>query len=209
MYVPVGRSHAGIVVERAEADAGGLVGTRCDRPQGRAAGRAECLAEAVGWLPDANEICTRQHAHRARHDSRLGRRAAAGAPLAARAVAVRGRDRLLGHLEAHPAAEAAAAERERVSGRMRHRGQHSPAKADCRFGCLRVRVRATAPEEARRREQGETRAWDDDALRSLPLRWQRWAPRQPGRRCLGLVRARATGRVFFPNPGGRGRRSAC
>ena len=88
------------------------------------------LAEAVGRLPDANEIGTRQHLHRTRHDARLRRRGDTGAPLASRAVAVRGPGRWLGHLEAHPTTEAATAERSRVSGRTGHRDQHTPARLE-------------------------------------------------------------------------------
>src|SRR5947208_1131189 len=79
-------------------------------PERGAAGRAEVLREPVRRLVGADQLVPGEDPQRPRDDARLrgGRRPRP--PLAARAVAVAGRDERLGHLEPNGAAEAPAGE---------------------------------------------------------------------------------------------------
>src|SRR5207248_9491050 len=110
------RAYAGIVVERAETHAEHVGVARAVAPERTAANRAERLGPAVAWRPLAHELLALDDPQRSRSDARLRGCRGAGSPLAARAVAIRGRDERLGHLVAHGATEAAAGERGSTHG---------------------------------------------------------------------------------------------
>src|SRR5438046_1327617 len=100
------RADAGIAVERAEADSANVAVARVNRPESRAAARAEALQEApVARVVGGDEVISRGDPERAWRDSRLRRRARAGAALTACAVAVARRDERLGHLVTDRATE--------------------------------------------------------------------------------------------------------
>src|SRR5207253_3133292 len=96
-----------------EADAHDVRIVRAPAPERRAADGAEVLREAaVAGVVAADELLAGQHAKRSGRDPRLRRGGRARAPLAARAVAVAGRDERLGHLEADASAQAATGQRQ-------------------------------------------------------------------------------------------------
>ncbi|MEA2153970.1 MAG: hypothetical protein QOE11_110 [Solirubrobacteraceae bacterium] len=104
------RAHAGVAVERAEADRDDLPAAGLAGQHGRPAGSAEDLLASVGRRPRAQVLLAGSEDERSRPDARRGRGGRARASLAARAVAVDRRDELGADLEAHGAAAAAAGE---------------------------------------------------------------------------------------------------
>jgi Rrf2 family protein len=120
------RRESGILVERAHADAADpTLGIPAEELS--AAVRAEALLESlVRRVPASDELLALEEANRAGLDPNLGRGRGAAASLTARAMAVGHRDRRLGDLEAHTAAQASAGQ---------HRPEHNQsvritAKAD-------------------------------------------------------------------------------
>src|SRR5579871_514428 len=105
----VARTDAGVGVEDAEANRRHPT-IRAPAPHARAAGRAEDLREAVRRLPRAQKLLALQDPDSGRRHGSLDRRAPAGAPLTAGAVAPARALRVLGQLEAHTAAVTAAGE---------------------------------------------------------------------------------------------------
>src|SRR6185503_18611093 len=88
--LPILRPNSGITVEGAETHAVDLVGCRVRAEEVGATTRAKDLPETVGRLEAAQQLLALDHPHRARHDSRLGRRGGPGATLATSAMAVAG-----------------------------------------------------------------------------------------------------------------------
>ena len=114
--LPVLRPDRRVAVERAEAHRDLGVGERVAAEQRRAAVRAEQLRYARRRPERAQPLLALQEPEAALRHAPVRRGAGAGAPLAACAVAVAGRQERRGDLEAHRAAQASALERRRREG---------------------------------------------------------------------------------------------
>src|SRR4051794_20419052 len=112
------RADPRVAVEAPEPHGADLRIVRRLRPELRPADGAERLREAAAaGAPRADELLALDDPHRSRCDARLRRSGAARTPLAARAVAVAGRDERFADLVADTAAHAAARQQVLVVGR--------------------------------------------------------------------------------------------